>query len=238
MVTDSPPPSCSAAKYSNNKKLAAKFGLQVGYLDSLRFVGTELNFFWPDIPCPHTHCLIPNNLAKNVCVACGCYSLLIEFRPKWFFLKKTKNCMRQWVILSRDGWLAPGDLSLLLTWRLTFLPSGQSQAVLLRVPHRTPGPESTGCARLVPHSPLCHPHFFKDLERFEKQSFCDGKSQGSWVYAVSVLCDRKKAKGELCGYVSSILGSWLEARELPNEKKHRGAYLVFISIGENLIGDT
>lgn len=32
--------SCSAAKYSNNKKLIAKFGLQVGYLDSLRFVET------------------------------------------------------------------------------------------------------------------------------------------------------------------------------------------------------
>lgn len=32
--------SCSAAKYSNNKKLVAKFGLQVGYLDSLRYGGT------------------------------------------------------------------------------------------------------------------------------------------------------------------------------------------------------
>lgn len=30
----------SAAKYSNNKILVAKFGLQVGYFDSLRFVGT------------------------------------------------------------------------------------------------------------------------------------------------------------------------------------------------------
>ena len=44
MVTDFPF-SCSAAKYSNNKKFTAKFGLQVGYLNSLRFVGIVLDFF-------------------------------------------------------------------------------------------------------------------------------------------------------------------------------------------------